>query len=313
MMWCCERGLGSADDDDGGGDEAQSGFTVVTLGLFRCRGVERDVSGRREVLVFSDPPFLDFRAAVCSTRAGERNSNTERTNTRWKPNLSSPWRSASPSTAACVSPVSQLPGHAQTPRLKLRDADVSFFLENLLRIGENMKQQLWKQSPSAYAGLISDTLARLKRPTCREPRGGETRRLETRTRSFSVNHTFWNWKLIIFWHVSITQVGLGARSHPTYPLAAFGATSDAWLIGWLEKRLKRLHRAVRSTAAWGSSWLLLWMFPAAESLFHFYKNIKSNFKNRPRSPKNRWCFEESISCNAAHSHGVLILSHLNVL
>lgn len=45
---------------------------VMRHSLFRCRGVERDVSGRREVLDFSDPPFLDF--AVCSTR--------ERTNAR---------------------------------------------------------------------------------------------------------------------------------------------------------------------------------------------------------------------------------------
>lgn len=91
-------------------------------------------TSREDGRCFSDPPFLDFRAAVCSTRAGERSSDTARKG-----------RTLGESQTFHLHDDQlhppQLPGHVQTPRLKLRDADVSFS-RNLLRIGENMKQQL---------------------------------------------------------------------------------------------------------------------------------------------------------------------------
>lgn len=95
-------------------------------------------TSREETLDFSDPPFLDFGAQFARhVQVKGRTLGESQTFHLHDDQLHPPQR------RVCVRcSRSQLPGHAQTPRLKLRDADVSFFLGNLLRIGENMKQQL---------------------------------------------------------------------------------------------------------------------------------------------------------------------------
>lgn len=208
--------------------------------------------GKTEVLDFSDLPFLDFGTRHLQVKGILIQLRTERTNTQWNPNLSSPWRSASPSTAPCVSPVFPV-SHRDT----LTDSSSKaawcrlLFWSIFSRKPAENRCRAWKHEAATVKTVtLCICWANFRHCGTRTPRSKEKADLSRTKRgknpaawnenSFvlkpdSVNHTFWNWKWIIFWHVSITQVGL--RSAFTAHVSARSVCGHFWCVThWMVRK-----------------------------------------------------------------------------